>query len=152
MRPLVVTGIDLEAQDSGGRLRRIQSDLLASKCWRLSTVFRCMKPLMLLQFQTSTFRIDPRLHLSWLRAQIAGNQSCGRSTRLRLGIGKPHWLIVGPIRGRDRVSRYSSAILENRFHHAAVHPQRRTIGGRRKLAGHVGHHCRNFIHSGKALQ
>ena len=41
---------------------------------------------------------------------------------------------------------------ENCFHHAAVDPQRRTIGGRRKLAGQIGHHCRNFIHGGKALQ
>jgi hypothetical protein len=41
---------------------------------------------------------------------------------------------------------------ENRFHHAAVDPQGRTIGGRRKLAGQIGHHCRNFIHGGKAPQ
>jgi hypothetical protein len=41
---------------------------------------------------------------------------------------------------------------ENCFHHAAVDPQRRTIGGRRKLAGQISHHCRNFIHGGKALQ
>jgi hypothetical protein len=43
-------------------------------------------------------------------------------------------------------------ILENRFHHAAVDAQGRSISGGREFAGHVCHHGRNFIHSGKALQ
>jgi hypothetical protein len=43
-------------------------------------------------------------------------------------------------------------ISENCFHHAAVYPQCGAVGGRRKFAGQVGHHCRNFIHGGKALQ
>jgi hypothetical protein len=43
-------------------------------------------------------------------------------------------------------------ISENRSHHSTVYPQGGAVGGRRELAGQVGHHRRNFIHGGKALQ
>jgi hypothetical protein len=43
-------------------------------------------------------------------------------------------------------------ISEDCFHYAAVYPQCGAVGGRRKFTSQVGHHRRNFIHGGKALQ
>jgi hypothetical protein len=41
---------------------------------------------------------------------------------------------------------------EDRSDHAAIHPQRRSVSGRRELAGYECHHRGDFIYGGKAFQ